>query len=457
MQTIGRYHIIRKLGKGGMGAIYKAIIPVINKVVAIKLLDPFESMEIVVGPEVLKEIFISEATTMAALKHPAIVDVWDFDEDELGRPFFVMEYFSNNLGEMIGEDFRLENRSRIVRPDKVLHYGRQLLSGLACLHHNGVIHRDIKPQNLLITDDDQLKICDFGMALSATTAFASPDNIQVGSPFYAAPEQTRTPDSVDGRADLYSAAILLYRMLTGLLPGMAQLSLSAINPLYDQEWDIFFSKALHFNPDARFQRADDMLAGLNRLVIHWQQDVRHQKKGSPTLNTECTRVTLRKKPINIWGGKARRVMGLNDRSQPLNHIENCLELAGDSVVCDQATGLYWQRSGSRYPITHRGAQPYIDQLNRERFGGFDNWRLPTVCELLSLLNDVLYQSVDEIFDLTKMRLWSVDLHGRRDAWHVDMDMAYAGWQDVFSRNYIKAVCDRPPVEDRFCSPPLCRR
>ncbi len=441
MQKIGRYQIIRKLGKGGMGAIYKAIVPIISKVVAIKLLDPFESMEMVVGPEVLREIFISEATTMAAIKHPAVVDVWDFDEDDQGRPFFVMEYFSNNLGEMIGEDFRLENRSRIIRPDKVLYYGRQLLAGLACLHHNGVIHRDIKPQNLLITDDDQLKICDFGMALSATTAFASPDNIQVGSPFYAAPEQVKSADNVDGRADLYSAAVLLYRMLTGLLPGMAQFSLSAINPLYDNNWDLFFSQALHFNPEARFQGADDMLAALDQLRIHWPPDNSQPQEMGPEASPTAAQVNLRKKPINIWGGKARSFMGLNERSQPLAYCDNSLEMAGASVVCDGATGLCWQQSGSRYPITHRGAQAYIDQLNREQLGGRNNWRLPTVDELLSLLNDVLYQPLDSLFDQSKTRLWSADLHGRRDAWHVDMAMAYAGWQDVFTRNFVKAVSD----------------
>lgn len=443
MQKIGRYHIIRKLGKGGMGAIYKAIIPVINKVVAIKLLDPFESMEMVMGPDTLKEIFTAEAMTMAAIKHPAVVDVWDFNEDAQGRPFFVMEYFPRNLGDMIGEDFRLENRSRMIRPDKVLHYGRQILSGLACLHHNAIIHRDVKPQNLLIGDDDQLKICDFGMALTATTSFSGPDTIQVGSPFYAAPEQIRDPDHVDGRADLYSTAVLLYRMLTGLLPGMAQFSLSAINPLYDQNWDIFFTKALHFNPAERFQEADDMQSGLEHLQVHWQEDVRRKKKSVANRRTSCPPISLRKKPTNIWGGKARSFMGLNNRSQPLNYLENCLQAKGDSVVCDQATGLCWQQGGSRYPITHRGAQDYIDQLNREAVGGVKNWRLPTVDELLSLLNDVIYQPLDELFDDSKMRLWSADRHGKRDAWHVDMAMAYAGWQDVFTRNFVKAVCDKP--------------
>jgi serine/threonine-protein kinase len=440
MQKIGRYQIIRKLGKGGMGAIYKALVPTINKVVAIKILDPFEAMEMVLGRETLQEIFVSEAMTMAAIRHHAVVDVWDYDEDALGRPFFVMEYFATNLGVMIGEDFHLENRSRIIRPDKVRHYGRQLLEGLACLHHNNVIHRDIKPQNLLITDDDQLKIADFGMALSATTAFADPAHMNIGSPFYAAPEQVRAPDTVDGRADLYSTAVLLYRMLTGLLPGMAQFSLSAVNPLYDRHWDSFFRQALHFDPEARFQGADAMLAALEQLEIHWQPS-HHQPQEHPATAGSAAACRLRKKPVNIWGGKARGFMGLDNRSQPLAYLANRLEPCGAGVVCDRATDLCWQQGGSRYPLSHGGARLYIDQLNRDGLAGRRNWRLPTVDELLSLINDTIYHPLDPLFDSSKTRMWSADQHGRRDAWQVDLAMAYAGWQDIFSRNHVKAVAD----------------
>ena len=130
MEQIGRYQVLRRLGRGGMGFVYKALVPVIDKVVAVKVLQPFETMEVLLGYERLKEIFTFEAVTMAGLHHPALVDVWDYAEDSRGRPFFVMEYFCNNLGRMIGEDFQLLKKSRMVRADKVLAYGRQLLQGL---------------------------------------------------------------------------------------------------------------------------------------------------------------------------------------------------------------------------------------------------------------------------------------------------------------------------------------
>jgi serine/threonine-protein kinase len=179
---IGRYQILRQLGRGGMGAVYKALVPVIDKVVAIKILEPFEVMEELLGFDRLKKIFTIEACTMAGLQHPSVVKVWDFDEDEDGRPFFVMEFFCNDLGTMIAESYEVAKNSRRIKPDKALSYGKQLLEGLSFLHHNNIVHRDIKPPNILITDDDMIKICDFGMALVEGVSFCGPDSMQVGSP-----------------------------------------------------------------------------------------------------------------------------------------------------------------------------------------------------------------------------------------------------------------------------------
>ena len=106
-RTIGRYEVIRRLGKGGMGAVYKALVPVIDKVVAIKRLEPAELMADLLGEVQLREIFTAEARTMAAFHQPFLVTALDFDVDDEGRPFFVMEYLCINLGDMLGESFHL--------------------------------------------------------------------------------------------------------------------------------------------------------------------------------------------------------------------------------------------------------------------------------------------------------------------------------------------------------------
>lgn len=437
MEPIGRYQIIRKLGKGGMGSVFKGIVPMIDKVVAIKLLDPFEAMMDILGEEKLREIFIYEAQTMAGLRHPSIVQVWDYDEDQQNRPFIVMEYICNNLGDMIGEDFEMEKSSRVIAPEKVIDYGKQILSGLSYLHHNGIVHRDIKPFNILVTEEDTVKICDFGMALVEGVSFNGPSMMQIGSPHYTPPEQSREPNTVDGRADLFSTGVLLYRMLTGKLPGMQAFSLSLVNPLYDQSWDDFFSKALNWNPDDRFASAGAMQDALTHLHLNLQA---HKKTQQEPTSTE-KRIDLRSKPVTVSKDKATSLFGINSLFRP--HIELICNLSNhEKTIHDHTSNLIWQQSGSTYPISWQEAVDYIEQLNSDKFMEQSTWRLPTINELLSLFGTLTNTTAISGFDLTKNRIWSCDSHDHHERWLVNFDMGYAGYQDMNCFNYVRAVCSR---------------
>lgn len=455
MKKIGRYTILDKLGKGGMGAVYKAAMPVTGKVVALKLLDPAEVLEDILGRESIKSIFRSEAVTMAALRHPYIADVWDYDEDEQGRPFFIMEYYCNNLGTMIGEHYRVEKKSRIIAPDKALHYGGQILTGLACLHHAGIIHRDIKPFNIMVTDQDTVKICDFGMSKVRGESFASPENLKIGSPFYAAPEQMLAPEQTDARADLYAAAVLLYRMLTGELPSMKNFSLSLVHAYYDQTWDAFFAKGLSLQKEERFQSAGEMLDGLHRLHLHWENSKENAcRLTSPANNARRPKLErrLRQHAEKVGLQKALSLFEVSPLFQPLHYLENQWQAAADGTVADHATGLLWQSAGSDYPMNWHEAEKFVVALNLQGFAGRSDWRLPTVNELLSLLQEVSRMEkycASPLFDPEKKWLWSGDWRSGTTAWYVSMDMGFAGWQDTNCAYFVRAVSST----DRFVSAP----
>ncbi len=262
--------------------------------------------------------------------------------------------------------------------------------------------------------------------------------MQIGSPYYAAPEQASHPDRVDGRADLYSAGVLLYRMLTGELPSMRSFSLSRVNPLYDNAWDDFFSRSLSLHPDNRFQTADDMAEGLNRLHVHWQTVTRQQTLQNPKKKNE-KRIILRKEPKNVCGKKARILFGLNEMHRPDNAVPNHFINAEKDIILDEATGLFWQHDCNQYSLSWQAAVDYVATLNSQAFAGKNNWRLPTVNELVSLLREEAWQSATTPFADRGKWLWSCDRHGERDAWYVNMDMGFADWQDITCRNFARAV------------------
>ena len=268
MKKVGKYTICGLLGKGGMGVVYSARLPFLDRIVALKLLRPHPNLISLLGAEAVRNRFISEAARTASLRHPNIVEVLDFDwEGE--NPFFTMEYYYHDLGNLIGETYRPDLPCRVLSLDKTIHYCRQILCGLARLHRAAIVHRDIKPGNLLISDEDRIKICDFGFSRLRGEKLDRPRHLVIGSPFYAAPEQERDPDSADQRADLYSAGVIVHRMLTGYLPEGGLRKPSLFHPDTSAGWDRFIERALQPNPDNRFTTPNEMLTALEELRSEW--------------------------------------------------------------------------------------------------------------------------------------------------------------------------------------------
>jgi len=204
----GRYRVLRKLGAGGMGAVYLAEQVSIDRKVALKVLRPDFSND-----SQFVHRFRREARLAAALNHRNVVTIYEFDQAEDGSLFIAMEYLQGRtLDEVIRQDAALPV-GRAVR------LGQQIAQGLEAAHRAGVIHRDIKPQNIMVGPGDEVKLMDFGIARLADAAASglTTAGVVIGTPGYMAPEQIEGGE-ITNQTDIYAFGVLLYEMLTGRLP-----------------------------------------------------------------------------------------------------------------------------------------------------------------------------------------------------------------------------------------------
>ena len=204
---IGHYDLVTELGRGGMGVVYKGHEAALNRYVAIKMLSPQLAHD-----ESIKERFLREARSMAALNDPHIIQVYFIGEDA-GQPFFAMEFVE---GESLSSFLKRDGRLTPQQAARVIY---QTAQGLAVAHDRGVIHRDIKPGNLMLDQRGRIKIADFGIALSATdfSKKLTSTGEFVGTPGYLSPEVC-TGEAVDLRSDIFSLGIVFFEMLTGRMP-----------------------------------------------------------------------------------------------------------------------------------------------------------------------------------------------------------------------------------------------
>ncbi|MBW2429525.1 MAG: DUF1566 domain-containing protein [Deltaproteobacteria bacterium] len=452
MKYIGKYKIRGLLGRGGMGKIYKVEHPLIGKIFALKLLDPDPLIVSLMGWNKIAEMFKTEAMTIAGLRHPNIVEILDYDESD-DKPYYLMEYYVNNLGAMIGETYRIEQASRKLTIEKAIRYTSQTLNALDRMHHAGIIHRDIKPYNLLLTDHDAIKVCDFGLSRLRGEKFEGPPSLKVGSAWYAPPEQEDNPDKVNCSADLYAVGITIYRMLAGVLPVDDYAPVSRFNADLDQTWDDFIRKAIAPRPAQRYLCAAEMLADLKRLQAAWEAKKAQICRLPELDNTRNsgpanTSLTLRSSPIKINPRNAKEKFDLDDLWRPARFVQNAFEINPDGTITDQATGLVWQQSGAEFPLTWPQANDYVQELNSSQFAGSNSWRLPTINELMTLLTELPHGEdycIESVFDLRQKWIWSCDRRSFTAAWYVSIDMGYVAWQDFTGYYHVRAVRHLKPL------------
>ncbi len=262
----GRYRVVRKLGTGGMANVYLAEDQELGRRVAIKMLDDRHSQD-----EQFVERFRREAKSAAGLSHPNIVSIYDRGEAE-GTYYIAMEYLE---GRTLKELLVARGPTPIA---VAIDYARQILGAVGFAHRNGIVHRDIKPHNVVVAPDGRLKVTDFGIARSGTSQMTEAGSI-IGTAQYLSPEQAKGAP-VTPASDIYSVGIVLFEMLTGSVPftgdtpleiAMKHLSEtpeppSANRPEVSHELDSIVLRALAKNPADRYQSAEEMDADLARAA-----------------------------------------------------------------------------------------------------------------------------------------------------------------------------------------------
>lgn len=276
MLTVGtyladRYEIVSKIGAGGMSDVYKAKDHVLGRFVAIKVLKPEFSED---RGFVAK--FRTEAQSAAGLEHPNIVNIYDVGSEE-GLHYIVMEYV-----EGITLKTYIEKKGQLSFKEAVS-IAIQVARGIEAAHNKQIIHRDIKPQNIMISTEGKVKVMDFGIARAASSNTVSSD--VMGSVHYSSPEQARN-GFVDGRSDIYSLGIVMYEMVTGRVPFDGDTTVAvAIQHLQEEmtppsvyaknlpiSMEKIILKCTQKNADRRYQTIGDLLADLRRSLVHPDED-----------------------------------------------------------------------------------------------------------------------------------------------------------------------------------------
>jgi serine/threonine-protein kinase len=265
----GRYRVIELLASGGMGVVYRGERVGLGRAVAIKFIWPWIAQE-----EQIRKRFDIEARAMSRLSHPSCVGVIDFGVED-GAPYLVMDFASGRtLGAVL--------KTGRLPPAEALHIARQLLGALAHAHGQGIVHRDIKPDNIILSETSgfgaQVRILDFGLAKLKDTSSTVTTGLALGTPSYMAPEQT-CGEPVDARSDIYAVGVVLFEMLSGTRPfrseQMAELmrmhreatppTLHAVAPAahFSVAMEAVVARALAKSREARFASAAEFAAALD--------------------------------------------------------------------------------------------------------------------------------------------------------------------------------------------------
>lgn len=319
ISQLGRYEIIGELGQGAMGVVYKAKDPLIDRPVAIKTINLNQALE---EKEEYEARFYQEAKAAGRLSHPNIVTIYDVGKSG-DVAYIAMEFLQ-------GRELRdVLNEVPLLPIDQVLDIVVQVAQGLAYAHEYGIVHRDVKPANIMVVRDGHVKITDFGIARMASSSVRTQTGMVLGSPKYMSPEQV-LGKPIDQRTDIFSLGVMLYEMLTGQVPfngenvnaimyqvlNTVSLPPSAMNSAVPDMLNFIVAKALAKTPDNRYRDASEFAEDLRacRATVPRTAtpiDLRRSRLRQPDAQLTDSLQMLRRGEGEIEEAKPVATMGLS--------------------------------------------------------------------------------------------------------------------------------------------------
>jgi serine/threonine-protein kinase len=350
----GRYEIVKELGRGSMGVVYQAHDPQIDRLVVLKVLrqDRLTS-------EAFTHRFLKEAKAIGRLSHPNIVTVYDFGRDH-ETIYIAMEFLEGDPLNKVIEEKRLGMR-------EIVNLGIQVAETLDYAHHLGIIHRDVKPSNILVKPSGQIIITDFGIAHieDPSSSLQTQDGEILGTPAYMSPEQVKG-QSVDGRSDLFSLGIILYELGTGMRPfggenlaaifnSIAQknpLDPAKINPGIPKRLSQIIMKCLEKIPDKRFETGKALAEALKNCPLERERVTRT----APTPQKASKKIVLFVFIIMILAGIGGGIYFLKAKPETQTIIEKKIEKKVEPPPAPENVKLFPLRVES----IPNGAQVFVD-------------------------------------------------------------------------------------------------
>jgi serine/threonine protein kinase len=411
ISSLGRYEVLGELGQGAMGVVYKARDPLIDRVVAIKTINLSLAMD---EKEEYEGRFYQEAKAAGRLNHPNIVTIYD-----VGKSGDVA-YIAMELLE--GRELRdIMNEGALLPIDQVLNIVAQVAQGLAYAHEHEIVHRDVKPSNIMVIRDGHVKITDFGIARMASSSVRTQTGMVLGSPKYMSPEQVMGK-TIDQRSDIFSLGVMLYEMLTGQAPfdgenvnAIMYQTLNAIptppsilNPAVPEMVNFIVAKALAKGMEDRYQNAKDFAVDLRTCRDTLPRSIQQVDLSKPSVSSnkrvsDTTEITARidgdkervKSESNVRLSKAfdssvatMRLAALTATSEDVDELSKTLNMAKPSAKSINQAGAAMAAANSTPKKRQSNSQSPETEESLTQLNGWN--LLMTVIALLVLFGITWY-------------------------------------------------------------------